>query len=139
MACPSDSKERILADSKGTNGKASSTASVPTHIKLRRLGVWDFYEEVEPPLPWIATAPLLDKCNELLECWPYVLRMLRDVFTIPGCSTLVLVYAITELGLALTPAVTIWYVIVGATVIIAAHYTTRSRLNGQLLHVVSSI
>ncbi|KAI0757785.1 HlyB/MsbA family ABC transporter [Daedaleopsis nitida] len=97
-------------DDKVANGTtASPKSAVPTQIRHRHIGVWEHFEEIEPTRSWLAKAPLMDKVNELVDCWPYVVRMFKDVLTIPGCPRLVLVYAATELGNALIPALTIWF------------------------------
>ncbi len=79
-----------------------------THIKRSRLGVWDFYEEIEVDRPRLALAPLLAKLRELVDCLPYLVRVFKDVLSIPGCAPLVLIYAMAQLGDALVPAIAIW-------------------------------
>ena len=94
------------------NGKHPDGGSDPTkpktHIRHARIGVWDFYEEVEDELPGIPFAQMLGKYRDIVECVPYVIRMFNDVLSIPGCAFLVVAYAATELIQALTPAMTIW-------------------------------
>ncbi|RPD56247.1 P-loop containing nucleoside triphosphate hydrolase protein [Lentinus tigrinus ALCF2SS1-7] len=85
------------------------STSPKTHIKRSRLGVWDFYEEIEVDRPRFALAPLLSKLKELVHCLPYLLRMFKDVLSIPGCPPLVLIYVVAQLGGALVPAIAIWF------------------------------
>ncbi|KAI1783731.1 hypothetical protein LXA43DRAFT_307131 [Ganoderma leucocontextum] len=94
------------------NGKHPKRDTYPdkpeTHIHHLRIGVWDFYEEVEDKLPNIPLAPLLGRYRDIVECVPYVIRMLNDVLSIPGCAFFVAVYAATQLIQALIPATSIW-------------------------------
>ncbi|RPD56235.1 P-loop containing nucleoside triphosphate hydrolase protein [Lentinus tigrinus ALCF2SS1-7] len=87
----------------------AKSASPKTHIKRSRLGVWDFYEEIEVDRPRFALAPMLSKLKELVDCFPYLVRMFKDVFSIPGCPPLVLIFAMAHLADAFVPAVTIWF------------------------------
>ncbi|KAI1785736.1 HlyB/MsbA family ABC transporter [Ganoderma leucocontextum] len=95
------------------NGKHPKGDTYPdkpeTHIHHLRIGVWDFYEEVEDKLPNIPLAPLLGRYRDIVECVPYVIRMLNDVLSIPGCAFFVAVYAATQLIQALIPATSIWF------------------------------
>lgn len=81
-----------------------------TEIKRSRLGLWDFYEEVEIDGARISLVPLLAKLHELSECLPYVARMFKDVLSVPGCTWLMLVYAATQICDAIIPAASIWCV-----------------------------
>ena len=97
----SDSEQRLKSKIEG--------GEIRTRIEHKRYGVWDYYEEFDlTNRPWLVTAPILDQWNEIVLCLPYVVRMLKDVFNIPGCNVLMLEYATTELGMALIPAVTVW-------------------------------
>lgn len=88
--------------------KSSPGPHIPTRIEHKHFGVWEIFEETEPVGPWLTAVPLLGNITDLIDCWPYLLRMLRDVLSIPCCPHLMLVYAATTLGLALIPAITIW-------------------------------
>ena len=94
------------------NGKHPNGDSDPTNPETRihhlRIGVWDFFEELELDLPGIPLAPLLGRYRDIVECVPYVIRMVNDVLNIPGCAFLVVVYAATEFIQALIPATSIW-------------------------------
>ena len=79
-----------------------------TRIHRLRIGVWDFFEEVELALPRIPLARLLGTYRDIVECVPYVIRMVHDVLNIPGCAFLVVAYAAIELIRALIPATNIW-------------------------------
>ncbi|KAI0762242.1 hypothetical protein C8Q74DRAFT_137660 [Fomes fomentarius] len=104
MSC--DSKHHSSSTLEGD--KVSSGPNIPTRIEHKHFGVWEFFEEIESVGRWLTAVPLLGNFTDLMDCWPYLLRMLRDVLSIPGCSHLALIYATTTLGLALIPAITIW-------------------------------
>ena len=79
---------------------------VVTHSKI---GVWDWYEEVDPDRSQISVISRLRKSyTDLAGSFPYVIRMFRDVLSIPGCRPHLAVFGLTELGLALVPAASIW-------------------------------
>ena len=92
-------------DAEAPNG---SEKQPRTRIKRSQLGVWDFYEELEVDRPRFALAPLVDKLKELVDCLPYLMRVFKDVLSIPGCASLVIIYAAAQLSGALVPAATIW-------------------------------
>ncbi|TFK85028.1 P-loop containing nucleoside triphosphate hydrolase protein [Polyporus arcularius HHB13444] len=108
MPLPHDSKSPPGCAATNADAKSSSVP-VKTHIKRSRLGVWDFYEEIEVDRPRLALAPLLAKLRELVDCLPYLVRVFKDVLSIPGCAPLVLIYAMAQLGDALVPAIAIWF------------------------------
>ena len=101
------SNEKAQPNGKHPNGDSEPT-NPKTHIRHVRIGVWDFYEEIEHELPGIPFAQLLGKFRDIVECVPYVIRMFNDVLSIPGCAFLVAAYAATELIQALIPATSIW-------------------------------
>ena len=79
---------------------------VVTHSKI---GVWDWYEEVDPDRRQISIVSRFKKSYaDLAASAPYVVRMFRDVLSIPGCKPHLAIFGLTELGLALVPAASIW-------------------------------
>ena len=67
------------------------------------------YEEVDPDRSQISVISRLRKSyTDLAGSFPYVIRMFRDVLSIPGCRPHLAVFGLTELGLALVPAASIW-------------------------------
>ena len=90
------------------NSSRKSTSQPKTRITRSQLGVWDFYEELEVDRLRFALAPLVVRFKELMDCLPYIMRMFKDVLSIPGCTSLLLIYAAAHLGNALVPAATIW-------------------------------
>ena len=80
-------------------------------VKHTKLGMWDLYEERELKLARIPGSSRLEKYMDLVEGLPYVWRMIKDVLSIPTCAFLLLVYAVTELGRAIFPAVGLWWVL----------------------------
>ena len=95
--------QAAFSDKKGTFDPADRR-----RVKHTRLGVWDLYEEREPKLAKVPWSSKLEKYMELLECLPYVWRMLKDVLNIPLCATLLVIFVIVEIGQAVFPAVGLW-------------------------------
>ena len=105
-------------DSISTPGPETQSGSAPakeadpyvdrvvTHSKI---GVWDWYEEVDPDRRQISILSRFKKSyTDLAASAPYVVRMFRDVLSIPGCKPRLAIFGLTELGLALVPAASIW-------------------------------
>ena len=78
-------------------------------VKHTRLGVWDLYEEHEPKLANVPGASRLEKYMDIIECGPYVWRMLKDVLGIPSCAVLLALHTAIQVALAVIPALTLWY------------------------------
>ena len=79
-------------------------------VKHVRMGVWDLYEEHEPKLANIPGSSRLEKYMDIMECLPYVGRMIRDVLSIPSCAFFLGLYVLCNLGQAFLPALGLWYV-----------------------------
>ena len=92
-----------FSDKKGTFDPHDAS-----RVKHTRLGVWDLYEEFEPKLARVPGAARLEKYMEILECMPYVRRMVRDVLSIPSCAVLFALHALINLGKAVIPALGLW-------------------------------
>ncbi len=91
-----------LLDSKPATGQPK------LEIKQSRIGLWDFFEEIEVDRARFALAPLLQKLHEVADCLPYLARMFKDVLSVPGCAGLMMIYVATQLGEAIVPAFSIW-------------------------------
>ncbi|KAI0743363.1 hypothetical protein C8Q80DRAFT_1106739 [Daedaleopsis nitida] len=87
------------------------------NVHHTRIGVWDVYEEKEPKLAHIPGSSKIEKYAELFEGLPYVWRLIVDILSIPTCAFLLMIYVGAELGIAIFPAIGLWY-------------------QGQLLHVL---
>ena len=96
------------------DGKQSNDPHFPvksrTKINRSRIGVWDFYEEVEVDPPRISLAELQRRYRDFADTLPYVVLMVKDVLAIPGCASLMIAYAAAEFFQALIPATLIWCV-----------------------------
>ncbi|KAI0353204.1 P-loop containing nucleoside triphosphate hydrolase protein [Trametes cingulata] len=98
-------RNRPVSDRKGVFDPNDST-----RVKHTRLGVWDVYEEKpEPKALSIPGASIIEKHAEVLKSLPYVLRMIKDVTSIPACKLLLPIYFALELAKASMPAVALWY------------------------------
>ncbi|KAF9242363.1 P-loop containing nucleoside triphosphate hydrolase protein [Melanogaster broomeanus] len=87
-------------------------------IKKTKIGVWDMYEERQSDIS-IPGASRLETLSQMVEGFPYVWRMLRDICSIPRCFMLLSLYFLVEVTASLIPAVSLWY-------------------SGQLLHLVET-
>jgi len=81
-------------------------------VKHTQLGVWDLYEQVDPGIIRLPGVSEAVRRLEVLNDFPYVWRMLKDVASIKSCWLYFLIYCIVELLSALLPAVTLWFVVV---------------------------
>lgn len=78
-------------------------------IKHTRMGVWDQYVEVDPDAGKAPTrAAVVKKYESVIGAVPYVARMVKDVFGIPGCKLQAVLYVGASLGTAVLPAATLW-------------------------------
>ena len=99
--------DKAQLNEKLSNGDSGAT---PPRIRRAHIGVWDFYEAMDDETPRIPLAPLYAKYKDAVDCFPYIVRMINDVLSIPGCAFLVFAYAATELIQAFIPAISIWCV-----------------------------
>lgn len=83
-------------------------------VKHTRIGIWDIYEARKP---WhsrlqirIPSLSILETYAQMLQDMPYVVRMLKDMYSIPRCFILISAYLVVELLGALIPAFSLWYV-----------------------------
>ncbi|KAH0838718.1 hypothetical protein J3R83DRAFT_7048 [Lanmaoa asiatica] len=77
-------------------------------IKHTRIGVWDLYEEKHSDIP-IPGASRLETASRMLQDFPYVWRMLKDICSIRRCLVLILLYLVVEVATSLIPAISLWY------------------------------
>ncbi|TFK83989.1 P-loop containing nucleoside triphosphate hydrolase protein [Polyporus arcularius HHB13444] len=79
-------------------------------IKHTRMGVWDQYVEVDPDAGKVPTrAAIVKKYESVVAAMPYLARMVKDVFGIPGCKLQAVLYVGASLGTAVLPATTLWF------------------------------
>ncbi|KAI0329169.1 P-loop containing nucleoside triphosphate hydrolase protein [Cubamyces sp. BRFM 1775] len=74
-----------------------------------RYGVWDVYEEKSSFAAAVPGASIIEKYAEVLQCMPYVWRTIKDIFSIPACSILLVIYFVMEFTRAVVPALALWY------------------------------
>ncbi|KAI0638774.1 P-loop containing nucleoside triphosphate hydrolase protein [Trametes polyzona] len=94
---------------KPTEEKKAFKPEDRSSVKHTRLGVWDVYEEIPAPFLSIPGAGMFEKHAEVVKCFPYIRRMLKDVFALPYCATLLVLFFAAELGKAFIPALTLWF------------------------------
>lgn len=99
------------------SGSSGTSASGPAFnikapdIKHTRYGVWDLYsQKSSSKVSRFPFSSYIEAGAQALDNMPYVWRMLRDVFTIPSCWYLLIMYGICRVLLAFLPAVTLWWV-----------------------------
>ena len=80
-------------------------------VKHTRIGVWDLYEEINPSFAHVPGSSYAEKAFAAYECLPYLLRMIQDILSIRSCWWLLVAYTLAEIGQALLPAASLWYVI----------------------------
>jgi hypothetical protein len=82
----------------------------PRNVKHTKIGVWDLYEDksttpVSARLRW----PGLKSYQVIVQSFPYVWRMIKDIASIRECSVLLLSYLLVELAISLVPAISLYY------------------------------
>ncbi|KAJ8582269.1 P-loop containing nucleoside triphosphate hydrolase protein [Rhizopogon salebrosus TDB-379] len=78
-------------------------------VKHTSVGVWDLYEEHQTNMPPIPGSSRFETYAQIVQCTPYVVRMLKDILSIKRCRVLLSAYLVVELLTSLTPAVSLWY------------------------------
>ncbi|KAH9855737.1 P-loop containing nucleoside triphosphate hydrolase protein [Lenzites betulinus] len=86
-------------------------------VKHTRIGVWDVYEEKAGPTVKLPGAAVFEQHAEVVQCLPYIWRMIKDVLAIPYCTFLLWLFLMMETAMAFMPALTLWF-------------------QGQLLHIM---
>jgi hypothetical protein len=102
-------------------------------VKHTSVGVWDLYEEHQTNMPPIPGSSRLETYAQIVQCTPYVVRMLKDILSIKRCRVLLSAYLVVELLTSLTPAVSLWYV---TKLYLLTSITSLPRYSGQLLRLV---
>ncbi|KAG2091498.1 P-loop containing nucleoside triphosphate hydrolase protein [Suillus discolor] len=82
-------------------------------VKHTRIGIWDVYEARKP---WhsrlqirIPGLSILKTYAQMLQDMSYVVRMSKDMYSIPRCFILISAYLVVELLGALIPAFSLWH------------------------------
>ena len=102
---PAKSASTDVEDVKGTL-EQRYPGRVVTHTKI---GIWDWYEEHDPDNGRSNLSSAIGKrWSELVECTPYLVRLMRDVLKIPGCTLHSGIYALAHLSQGLVPALSLW-------------------------------
>ncbi|KAG2132773.1 P-loop containing nucleoside triphosphate hydrolase protein [Suillus clintonianus] len=78
-------------------------------FKHTRIGIWDLYEGRKSDLPRVPASSISKTYAQIIESAPYLVRMLKDVLSIRGCSVLFPAYLVVEVLTSLIPAVSLWY------------------------------
>ncbi len=97
-------------EGKHSNTDGSSPPKPRSHVRVDHasVGVWDFYEEVDDVRPRFSLARILERCIVIIECVPYSIRMVNDLWGIRGCALLMVAYVATEVIQGLIPVASIW-------------------------------
>ena len=91
------------------SGKEASEPGNNVDIRHTKLGIWDLYEQLDPNFSsprWFTAIPEL--YDELVRSWPYLLRMVKDIFGVRSCRASLFSFIAIRLLLSLLPAVELW-------------------------------
>lgn len=88
-------------------------------VRHTRIGVWDLYEErqTSSSLLRMPGSSIVETCAQMIQNTPYVVRMLKDVFSIRRVQILLPIFLVMYVLDSIIPAVSLWY-------------------SGQLLHLI---
>ncbi|KAG1777294.1 P-loop containing nucleoside triphosphate hydrolase protein [Suillus placidus] len=78
-------------------------------VKHTRIGIWDLYEERQPHSLLMLGSSISETYAWVLQNMPYVVRMLKHMYSIPQCFILLSAYLVVELLGTLMPAISLWY------------------------------
>ncbi|OSD05596.1 P-loop containing nucleoside triphosphate hydrolase protein [Trametes coccinea BRFM310] len=92
-----------------TNEKGTFDPNDTSRVKHTRYGVWDVYEDHSSRVSTMPGSWTLEKYAEMINCLPYIWRMLKDILAIPACTFLFITFCVTQAGVALVPALALWY------------------------------
>ncbi|KAI9062254.1 P-loop containing nucleoside triphosphate hydrolase protein [Trametes sanguinea] len=90
-------------------GKGTFDPNDTSRVKHTRLGVWDVYEDQSSRISALPGWWTVEKYAEVVNCLPYVWRMLKDILSIPACAFLFGIFCVTQGSVALVPALALWY------------------------------
>jgi hypothetical protein len=102
-------------------------------VKHTSIGVWDLYEERQTDMPSIPGSSRLETYAQIVQCTPYVVRMLKDILGIRRCRILLSAYLVVEALTSLEPAISLWYV---TKLYLRTSIISLLRYSGQLLRLV---
>lgn len=77
------------------------------HIRHTRIGLWDFYEDPQHLHSVGRSRKLLERVEETLLAWPYVVQTLRTLLTLS--YYVLILYSVAVLITSLMPAASIYY------------------------------
>ncbi|KAI9062263.1 P-loop containing nucleoside triphosphate hydrolase protein [Trametes sanguinea] len=92
-----------------TRGKGTFDPNDTSRVKHTRIGVWDVYEDQSSRISTLPGSWTVEKYAEVINCLPYVWRMLKDILCIPACTFLFALFCVTQGSVALVPALALWY------------------------------
>ncbi|KAH9891331.1 P-loop containing nucleoside triphosphate hydrolase protein [Cubamyces lactineus] len=120
-----------------SNRKGTFDPHDRARVKHSRYGVWDVYEEKSSFAAAVPGGSTFEKYAEVVQCMPYVWRAIKDIFSIPACSILLIIFFVMELTRALVPALALWYQ--GQLLdIMQTAIDTRTVDNDRLLHICTA-
>ncbi|KAJ2967046.1 hypothetical protein NUW54_g13628 [Trametes sanguinea] len=90
------------------SGKGTFDPNDTSRVKHTRFGVWDVYEDQSSRISALPGSWTVEKYAEVVNCLPYVLRMLKDILSIPACAFLFAIFCVTQGSVALVPALALW-------------------------------
>ncbi|KAH9917929.1 P-loop containing nucleoside triphosphate hydrolase protein [Epithele typhae] len=126
------SRGKQFSDKKGTFNPYDTS-----RVKHTRLGVWDLYEEQEPKLAKVPGTSRFEQYMDLIECMPYVWRMVKDVLGIPSCAFLFAVHVACQFARAMMATLGTWCVTYtgSCSAIMQQAIDTRTVNTDDLLHI----
>ncbi|KAI0666838.1 P-loop containing nucleoside triphosphate hydrolase protein [Trametes maxima] len=81
--------------------KGTFDPSDKRRVRHQRLGVWDLYYEEK--------STKHSDVPDVVECLPFVGRLVKDIVAIPNCAILLVSFLSADLGKVFLPALTLWF------------------------------
>ncbi|RPD56236.1 HlyB/MsbA family ABC transporter [Lentinus tigrinus ALCF2SS1-7] len=102
--------ETLPAERKEPDRKEIISERYPGRVVTHeRAGIWDHYEERDPDGRVPLFLGIAKQYSQLRQSSPYVVRLIKDVLSIPGCKPRLCEYVVTEHLIGLVPALSLWY------------------------------
>jgi hypothetical protein len=79
------------------------------NVKHTKVGVWDLYQDLSSTTPPSTAWPLFELYATLIQSWPYVWRMIKDIASLRQCWPLFAAFLAVELVSAIVPAISVYY------------------------------
>ncbi|PIL30024.1 ATP-binding cassette transporter [Ganoderma sinense ZZ0214-1] len=105
-----DQPPDIASENKVSESPGDDNPYAGRIVKHQRIGVWDWYEEKDPDGAQLISPALGwgDSYSDIAGSLRYVVRLVKDLLSIPGCKTQFAIYMAAGFGAALIPAAAIW-------------------------------